>query len=59
MNAGGPRAETLQKVTLQIKSQEDCQKNFGSRAPGGIVDHFICATAPRKDSCAVNTIIIK
>ncbi|XP_046452577.1 chymotrypsin-1-like [Daphnia pulex] len=49
---GGPRAETLQKVTLQIKSQEDCQKNFGSRAPGGIVDHFICATAPRKDSCA-------
>nr|CAH0107104.1 unnamed protein product [Daphnia galeata] len=49
---GGPRAETLQKVSLQIKSQEDCRRNFGSRAPGGIVDHFICATAPSKDSCA-------
>uniref|UniRef100_A0A0P5QYI9 Clip-domain serine protease n=1 Tax=Daphnia magna TaxID=35525 RepID=A0A0P5QYI9_9CRUS len=49
---GGPRAETLQKVSLQIKSQQDCRQNFGTRAPGGIVDHFICATAPRKDSCA-------
>lgn len=52
-SSGGPRSETLQKVSLQIKSQEDCKSNFGNRAPGGIVDHFICASAPGKDSCGV------
>ena len=50
---GGPRAENLQKVSLTIKNQAECQKNFGAKAPGGIVDHMICAAAPGRDSCAV------
>lgn len=48
---GGSGSDVLKKVTLTIKSQEDCQKNFGSKAPGGIVDHYVCASAPGKDSC--------
>lgn len=56
IDSGGPRADVLQKVTLEIKSQDDCKRSFGSKAPGGIVDHFICAAAPRKDSCAVNSL---
>jgi len=51
---GGPRSETLQKVTLQIKSNEDCKDNFGPKAPGGIIDTFLCATAPEKDACGVS-----
>lgn len=56
IDSGGPRADVLQKVTLEIKSQDDCKRSFGSKAPGGIVDHFICAAAPKKDSCAVNSL---
>jgi len=48
----GPRPDVLQKTNLRIKSQEDCQRNFGSRAPGGIVDHMVCAYAPGKDACS-------
>jgi len=32
---GGSRTDRLQKVTLQLKNQEDCRQNFGNRAPGG------------------------
>lgn len=48
---GGPRATNLQKVVLTIKDQGDCRRNFGSKAPGGIVDHMLCAAAPGKDAC--------
>ncbi len=50
---GGPRATNLQKVVLTIKDQGDCRRNFGSKAPGGIVDHMLCAAAPGKDACGV------
>ena len=54
----GPRPDVLQKTNLRIKSQEDCQRNFGSRAPGGIVDHMVCAYAPGKDACSVSVLIV-
>lgn len=53
---GGKKTTRLQKVTLQIKSLEECRKNLGSKAPGGVVDHYICAWAPSRDSCSVSPI---
>ena len=47
------RPQILQKAYLQIRGLDDCRKNFGTKAPGGIVDHFICAYAPGKDACSV------
>jgi len=46
------RPEVLHKATLQIKSLDDCRRNFGNSAPGGIRDHFICAHAPGRDACS-------
>jgi len=46
------RPEVLHKATLQIKTLDECRRNFGSSAPGGIRDHFICAHAPGRDACS-------
>ena len=46
-------SKKLQKVILQIKSLDDCRQNLDSKAPGGVVDQYICAWAPNKDSCTV------
>ena len=55
ISKGSPyRPEALHKAYLQIKSLDDCRLNFGSSAPGGIKDHFICAHAPGKDACSVS-----
>ncbi|XP_032786548.2 chymotrypsin-2 [Daphnia magna] len=48
----GPKSPVLQKVTLQLKSLDDCRKNLGVQSPGGVPDHYICAWAPTRDSCA-------
>nr|CAH0104340.1 unnamed protein product [Daphnia galeata] len=48
----GPKSPVLQKVTLQLKSLDDCRRNLGVQSPGGVPDHYICAWAPNRDSCA-------
>ncbi|XP_046639209.1 chymotrypsin-2-like isoform X1 [Daphnia pulicaria] len=48
----GPKSPVLQKVTLKLKSLDDCRRNLGVQSPGGVPDHYICAWAPNRDSCA-------
>jgi hypothetical protein len=55
-NPGGRQPDVLQQVTVQIQSNAECKKNYGKDAPGGIVDHMICAAYPGKDSCSVRKI---
>ncbi len=54
---GGGQPSVLQQVTVQIIANEVCKANYGSDAPGGIVDHMICAAYPGKDSCSVCDLI--
>ena len=50
---GGSQPSVLQQVTVQIITNEKCKSDYGKDAPGGIVDHMICAAYPGKDSCSV------
>lgn len=52
LREGGRQPDVLQQVTVQIQSNAECKKNYGKDAPGGIVDHMICAAYPGKDSCS-------
>lgn len=48
----GPQPSVLQKVTVPIWSNQQCRQKYGSAAPGGIVDHMICAGKTSMDSCS-------
>lgn len=48
----GPQPSVLQKVTVPIWSNQQCRQKYGSAAPGGIVDHMICAGRNSMDSCS-------
>ncbi|KAI9553933.1 hypothetical protein GHT06_019204 [Daphnia sinensis] len=52
LKEGGRQPESLQQVTVQIQSNAECKRNYGKDAPGGIVDHMICAAYPGRDSCS-------
>ncbi|KAK4007979.1 hypothetical protein OUZ56_013138 [Daphnia magna] len=52
LREGGRQPESLQQVTVQIQSNAECKRNYGKDAPGGIVDHMICAAYPGRDSCS-------
>lgn len=54
----GPLPRVLQQVTIQIQSNAQCKKNYGSNAPGDILNSMICGGLPGKDSCQVNFIFI-
>jgi len=49
---GGSQPSVLQQVTVRIQTNDECKKNYGNDAPGGIVDHFLCAANPGRDSCS-------
>lgn len=51
---GGGQPNVLQQVTVQIMTNDKCKSMYGSDAPGGIVDHMLCAAYPNKDSCSVS-----
>ena len=51
---GGSQPSVLQQVTVRIQTNDECKKNYGNDAPGGIVDHFLCAANPGRDSCSVS-----
>ncbi|EFX75607.1 hypothetical protein DAPPUDRAFT_107786 [Daphnia pulex] len=58
LKEGGRQPDVLQQVTVQIQSNAECKKNYGKDAPGGIVDHMICAAYPGKDSCSEFTVAL-
>ncbi|KAK3848921.1 hypothetical protein Pcinc_044307 [Petrolisthes cinctipes] len=51
MFEGGPQPGTLYKVTLKVVGNDQCRLKYGPAAPGGIVDHYLCAGLDGKDSC--------
>ncbi|XP_018322610.1 serine protease 33-like [Agrilus planipennis] len=52
LREGGPQPSILQKVNIPIWSNADCRAKYGPAAPGGIVDHMLCAGNVAKDSCS-------
>ena len=54
--SGGSQPSVLQQVTVRVQTNDECKKNYGGDAPGGIVDHFLCAANPGRDSCSVRYI---
>lgn len=53
---GGPQPATLQEVTIPIWSNAECRLKYGAAAPGGIVEHMLCAGKANMDSCSVSTV---
>lgn len=54
----GGQPNVLQQVTVRIKSNAECKKNYGTDAPGGIANHMLCAGTAGKDACSVSLIKI-
>lgn len=54
LSAGGVQPAELQEVSVPIWENRDCKLKYGIAAPGGIVDHFLCAGQPSRDSCSVS-----
>ncbi|KAL4702949.1 hypothetical protein ACJJTC_008727 [Scirpophaga incertulas] len=52
LRESGPQPSTLQEVTIPIWSNSDCRLKYGAAAPGGIVDHMLCAGKANMDSCS-------
>lgn len=50
--ADGPQPSVLQKVMVPIWTNQQCRLKYGGAAPGGIVDHMICAGQSAQDSCS-------
>ncbi|KAL1492965.1 hypothetical protein ABEB36_011121 [Hypothenemus hampei] len=48
----GPQPAVLQEVNIPIWSNTDCRQKYGHAAPGGIVDHMLCAGQANRDSCS-------
>jgi secreted trypsin-like serine protease len=54
LRESGPQPSVLQEVSISIWTNSECRTKYGSAAPGGIVEHFICAGQAGKDSCSVS-----
>ncbi|CAG4979000.1 unnamed protein product [Parnassius apollo] len=52
LRESGPQPSVLQEVTIPIWQNSDCRLKYGIAAPGGIVDHMICAGRASMDSCS-------
>ncbi|XP_014238744.2 proclotting enzyme-like [Trichogramma pretiosum] len=52
LREGGPAPGKLQQVTIPVWSNAVCKQKYGSFAPGGIVESFLCAGQAEKDSCS-------
>lgn len=55
---GGPQPSVLQEVSIPIWGNGDCRLKYGGAAPGGIVDHMLCAGKASMDSCSVSIFFI-
>ncbi|XP_044256879.1 proclotting enzyme-like [Tribolium madens] len=52
LRESGPQPSVLQEVNIPIWSNRDCKLKYGPAAPGGIVDHMLCAGQAARDSCS-------
>ncbi|XP_063821183.1 transmembrane protease serine 9-like [Ostrinia nubilalis] len=52
LRESGPQPATLQEVTIPIWSNAECRLKYGAAAPGGIVEHMLCAGKANMDSCS-------
>lgn len=50
----GPQPSVLQEVEITIWGNNECRIKYGPAAPGGIVEHMLCAGQAGKDSCSVS-----
>lgn len=41
-------------MTVKIWDNKECSDTYGNAAPGGIMDHMLCAGKQGKDSCSVS-----
>lgn len=51
LRESGPQPSILQKVNIPVWTNAECKARYGPAAPGGIVDHMLCAGRATKDSC--------
>merc|ERR1719436_1825164 len=52
LKENGPQPDILQEVTVRIWDNKVCKETYGPAAPGGIMDHMLCAGREGKDSCS-------
>lgn len=52
LKEGGRQPDVLMKVNVTVQTNRECEKNYGSDAPGGIIDSMLCASGPGRDSCS-------
>ncbi|XP_071454280.1 serine proteinase stubble-like [Hetaerina americana] len=52
LREGGPQPAVLQEVHIPIWTNQECKLKYGNAAPGGIVEHFLCAGEASMDSCS-------
>ncbi|KAK6630616.1 hypothetical protein RUM43_014601 [Polyplax serrata] len=52
LRESGAQPAELQEVNIPIWTNDDCRLKYGPAAPGGIVDHFLCAGQASRDSCS-------
>jgi len=52
LKENGPQPNILQEVTVRIWDNKVCKDTYGPAAPGGIMDHMLCAGQKGKDSCS-------
>ncbi|KYN21550.1 Serine proteinase stubble, partial [Trachymyrmex cornetzi] len=52
LRESGPQPAILQEVSVPVWPNSECKLKYGSAAPGGIVDSFLCAGRATKDSCS-------
>jgi hypothetical protein len=54
LRESGPQPAVLQEVSIPIWTNNECRSKYGNAAPGGIVEHFVCAGRAGRDSCSVS-----
>lgn len=54
LRESGPQPATLQEVDIKIWQNSECRVKYGAAAPGGIVEHMLCAGQASRDSCSVS-----
>ncbi|XP_046686993.1 LOW QUALITY PROTEIN: chymotrypsinogen A-like [Homalodisca vitripennis] len=52
LRENGPQPAVLQEVNIPVWTNTECRLKYGNAAPGGIVEHFLCAGRATKDSCS-------
>lgn len=52
LRESGPQPAVLQEVNIPVWANQECRAKYGPAAPGGIVEHFLCAGQAARDSCS-------